>query len=431
MIKKFLSIAAIIALIILFTATYFLAGATEQAFHRQVTELNQLAPGKLKATVQSYDRQFFSARARTEIRLGTHQPIQLNHQIRHFLWGVEIRSTLAHSGALADVAVSPQLEELPIISHIAPDGSISSRFDADSVSVKTDQETLKLSALQLTINQNQELSEADIIYNIQGLDLEEADQKIFSSTDIDGNFRLENLRGTPTGLIRTRIREFRLNIPQSLPVRVNELHFSSEASKDGQSFNIASQTSFGKLSVAEDIFTAGGIEVQISGLNQDLIEQYKELLDGWLESKNATNGEANALRFKLFSLAMDMLSSDLRFDLKSITVASNEGRFTGHGHWILNTAGTDKLPAFSLFGNSEAQLVLELDKDLFRAGYILLHRLQNHASISREEMTARTRLMERQLIRQGILESDEDRYLLNFSWADGRGELNGRPLSWN
>ncbi len=102
--KKVLSILMLLTLIVLFVLTWYCSRKTEQFFMDQITALNQAAPALIKVDLQNYQRKLFSSTARTAFHLQGKDEVtfNLNHHIRHFIWGVKIITVLEDNSELTD-----------------------------------------------------------------------------------------------------------------------------------------------------------------------------------------------------------------------------------------------------------------------------------------------------------------------------------------
>lgn len=92
--KKFFSSLMIVSLVALFAMTWYTSRKTEQLFTAQIAAFNQTAPELIKVDLQSYQRKLFSSSARTALRIQGQKGIFFDHQIRHFVWGIKMVTTL-------------------------------------------------------------------------------------------------------------------------------------------------------------------------------------------------------------------------------------------------------------------------------------------------------------------------------------------------
>ena len=134
--KKFLTPLLLLSLAVLFGMTWYCSLQAEKYFNAEVAAINRVLPAAIRLNVESYQRSLFTAEAETAVMISGRELTRLHHLIRHYVWGVDMFSTLAPGSALAEeIGQIVPLQPLQLKSHVSLQGQLTSDFDL-AVSVK-------------------------------------------------------------------------------------------------------------------------------------------------------------------------------------------------------------------------------------------------------------------------------------------------------
>ena len=132
--KKFLTPLLLLSLVVLFGMTWYCSLQAERYFNAEVEAINRALPTAIHLKVETYRRSLFTAEAETAVMIGGRELTRLHHLIRHYVWGVDMFSTLAPGSPLADeVGQIVPLQLLQLKSHVSLRGQFKSGFDLAAI----------------------------------------------------------------------------------------------------------------------------------------------------------------------------------------------------------------------------------------------------------------------------------------------------------
>ncbi len=139
--KKVFSSLLVLILVLLTGATWYVSIRTKNTFADEVAAINATLPSGVKVDISTYRRGLFTADAETAVTVHGREFIRLHHLLRHFVWGVDIFTTLAPGSVLAvEVKALCPPRRLKMISHVGLQGAFSSEFSLAEVLDKGDVE---------------------------------------------------------------------------------------------------------------------------------------------------------------------------------------------------------------------------------------------------------------------------------------------------
>lgn len=128
--KKVLTPLLLLVLVLLFGTTWYRSLQAEKYFNAEVVAINKALPEAVRVKTTAYQRHLFAAEAETVVTVAGREFARLHHLIRHYVWGVDMVSTLAPESVLGQQVekVFPA-DQLQLVSHINLQGKITSDFD--------------------------------------------------------------------------------------------------------------------------------------------------------------------------------------------------------------------------------------------------------------------------------------------------------------
>ncbi len=406
MLKKIITTCLILILIVLFAATYFLGQRTERTFIRQLTVFNRQLGTLSRIELQNYSRQFFSARAQTLVVTNGDRLLTMSHQIRHFLWGVQIRTTIAPVEGKSLPATEPTLESLPLVTVIHPDGTIRSELAIPTLYHQSDNGILNLHELRLVVTGQAASSELETDLSIKGLTLKNNNKN---------GIILENIRSVirqtpPSGLFsEMTVAKALLDRPGgATPAALEELSYRGSSMISGSRFSAAADLTFKGLHLEKEEFGTGALSVTLNGIDKNVVETFRQLL-----SLRTARGEIS--QADLADLYFQLLRSGFNLQLKTLQLSHEDGNLAGTGHWTLAGSELDMSP-FAVINNSDLALKLQIAKNLF-------DKLANQTTPAADRGADPAA----NLLDRGLLTEDAGIYRFDFRFEEGQAYVNGRP----
>lgn len=128
--KKVLTPLLLLALALLFGTTWYCSLQTEKYFIAEVAAINKALPEAVRVKTTAYQRHLFAAEVETVVTVAGRDFSRFHHLIRHYVWGVDMVSTLAPESVLGQQVeqVFP-VDQLQLVSHINLQGKFTSNFD--------------------------------------------------------------------------------------------------------------------------------------------------------------------------------------------------------------------------------------------------------------------------------------------------------------
>ncbi|MCW8859939.1 MAG: YdgA family protein [Deltaproteobacteria bacterium] len=390
MLRKVLSTLMVLIIIALFALTWYSSQTTEKLFTEQVEVINRAYPQLLEIKIDQYQRKLFTSQARTTVKM-PEQEIALNHQIRHFIWGLTITSTLAEGSEFSSAIVQQiPLEQLALISQVNFKGDISSRFSLPEGKFTLAGQTIAVTGLALGWEQGDELSAGQAEFRMEQLALG-VDQRRTELSDV---------------LVQSNSVLTEDNCANTTSIRFSRLLLAEEELLNGQMTFSLADISMKALRALQN----SALEVQAQGISP----------------------QPSSMSFQLLGLYSELLQSGLSLRLEELSLETAEGKMNAAGALIFEP--TDEiLAALLTLSHISAQLQIKLDSDVFKTGYRLLNRTQDdeQRNVTVAVLNKEAGQVARDLVQKGIFveQPGSDQFSVNFSLSEGQAILNGKALN--
>lgn len=198
--KKILSGLMALTIIVLFTLTWYCSHKTEQHFTAQIDAINLASPELLNVELINYQRKLFTANAATAISIRGEEKFSLNHQIRHFVWGVKIITTLAPDSALAkEIVTQVPPDQLQLITDFSLLGASKSRFILPQLTFQDESGNLEITGFSVGWDLNADLTTGNLVCLLDKLQIQHADQSELNLTSLKISSQLTDLHDIPLG----------------------------------------------------------------------------------------------------------------------------------------------------------------------------------------------------------------------------------------
>ena len=189
-----------LTVIILFALTWYCSQITEQNFTAQITAINQASPDLIKIELTNYQRKLFTANAETAVRIGGDE-VKFNHQIRHFVWGVKIVTTLTPDSALAKkMTTRIPLEQLQLTTDFSFLGVSKSRLILPQLAFQDDNRNLEITGFSVGWDLNGDLTAGNFICLLDNFKLQQADQSELNLANLKISTQMTDLQDIPLGM---------------------------------------------------------------------------------------------------------------------------------------------------------------------------------------------------------------------------------------
>lgn len=388
MLKKTLSALMVLIIVTLFTLTWYSARQTEHLFAAQIQALNRKTQPFLQLSLDSYQRRLLTSTARTSATTPEGTWI-LSHQLRHFIWGPQVTTTIvpsAHNRVSNDA--NSLLKNLRLVTQVDFDGSLKGTVALPDDGVPLAQGKLELSEIIWSWHPQKTVT-GSLEFNLPRLRWESAQRRIALH-----DFTLISSGGGDTALS-----------PRSTIIRFSRFDLGKEQLHQGQ------------LSVESSDIAAA----TLNETGRLLMDSYQHL--------NSSQAIPVTTQLAFVKLYKNLLTSGalLRIDPFSVQLAT--GRMDGAASLQL-TPAKDILGALLSLANIDLQLSLSFHRDAFRSCYRLIHQGLNLSKESavRSKLDVDAEQLMGKWLEEGILTHQEGdgQYRIDFSLTQGLAELNGK-----
>ena len=423
-IKRILTAIMLLTLLVLLTSTYLCSRRTEQFFVNWQAAANRLAPQFLQVETKDYHRQLLTASALSSVRIAAMHELLFSHQIRHFAWGVKITTTLQS----APLLLAP-LQQLDIITEIALDGTMTTRFELPQQRLSTGDDSLEIAGLSgdwsLETAQDQEtfnfyLDRLSLRgHNHSAINLEKMTASGHTSgretaPEHHGEIHLSTLQWINSNLTVAMLQDLQgfWQTGYNRPYHHGSfLLFLSDALFAGETFR------------------NGTASISASGISPDLLHAFKQTLF-LLGADFLQNASTLQSQPQLLELYAALSGSGMILSLNEFSLELDGHRLRGQGS--LACPKTNSTPLDPL-ENLEINLNLDIDRDAFAAGYRLINRLMFGERAGTAAILAeQAELLVGGLLKKGLLSrKNEATYTFELFLSKGQGMVNGQPLGLN
>lgn len=429
--KKILSVLMVLIVMVLFTLTWYCSYITEQHFSAQVTAINQVSPELIKVELKTYQRKLFASAAETIIRIGGEE-VRFNHQIRHFIWGVKMITTLAPDSALAkDIATRIPLEQLLLTTDFSFLGGSKSRFILPQLEFQDDGHSLEITGFSAGWDLNADLTMGNFVCLLDSLQLQQTDQSELKLANLRISSRMTDLQDIPLGNGTLQLEKLQLVGREKLAIEFQNIQYRWQTDLTQGLFSGTAELNFDQLLLAEETLSDGRLKLTLSGIDAGLLRAIQQSSEQLQQQTINQQSSPLELQLQLLKLYTEMLNSGVTLTLKELSLRTDNGKLRGNGDLSLLKDSAAESSLFSL-ENITANFHLEIDRGAFVTGYRLFNNLQSTGGKHQNPavLAEQAEQIAGGLVQKGIFtRQNGDKFHLDFSWVEGQGKLNGEALA--
>jgi len=429
--KKILSILMVLTIIILFALTWYCSRQTEQFFAARIAAINQVSPQLIVVELQNYQRKLFTANAETAVKIGGKEEIRLNHQIRHFVWGVKMVTVLAPDSTLAKGIVTQiPLDQFQLITDINLLGASKSRLILPQLKFQNDRGNLEITGFSAGWDLDSELTMGNFVCLLDSLQVQQADQSELNLVNLKITSQITDLQDIPLGNGELQLEKLQLKMGGKPAIEFQNIQSRGQTALTQGLFSSSAELNFGRLLLAEETLRDGFLKLTLSEIDAELFHSIQNATGQLQQQALGQQNSSLERQLQLLELYTELLQSGMTLHLEELSLSTDNGEINGKGMLLLPQESASESSLFSL-ENITANFQLEIDRGAFVTGYRLLNDLQSAQGQyqNRAVLAEQAEQIAGGLVQKGIFtRQDGDKFRVDFSWAGGQGILNGEPL---
>ncbi|MEA3362674.1 MAG: DUF945 family protein [Thermodesulfobacteriota bacterium] len=426
--KKFFSSLMIVSLVALFAMTWYTSRKTEQLFTAQIAAFNQTAPELIKVDLQSYQRKLFSSSARTALRIQGQKGIFFDHQIRHFVWGIKMVTTLAEDSELAQIiAEKTHLDQFQLTTDISILGASQSTLALPDISYQDPDGRIQMNGFRANWDLDANLTTGELTCQLDNLILQQAEQVEINLSGFSLSSQMINLQDIPLGSGELLLEKIQIVGHGKPALEVHNIHYRGQTDLDQNIYSSTGELSFSEAFFAEEKLNNGELKMVLSGLDPELLHSLQQTAKQ-LQNK-AFNQQISSfeLQLQLLDLYTKLFDSGVILNLEKLSLSSGEDQVNGRGTLTLLKKSASKGSIFSL-ENIQGSFQLDIDRGAFVAGYRLFNilRFGENNNQNAAVLAEQAEQLAGGLVQKGIFtQQDGGKFHVDFSLFEGQGKLNG------
>ncbi|MCK5826161.1 MAG: DUF945 family protein [Desulfuromusa sp.] len=428
--KKSLSVLMVLTILGLFTLTWYCSYLTEQHFTAQVTAINQVSPELIKVEIKTYQRKLFTSAAETIIRIRGEE-VRFNHQIRHFIWGVKMITTLVPDSALAkNIATRIPLEQLQLTTDFSFLGASKSRLILPSLKFQDNGGSLEITGFSAGWNLNADLTMGNFVCLLDSLQ-QQTDQSELKLANLRISTQMTDLRDIPLGNGTLQLEKLQLVGHDKLAIEFQNIQYWGQTDLTQGLFSGTAELNFDQLLLAGETLSDGRLRLTLSGIDMGLLDSIQQTAEQLQQQAFDQQSSPFELQLQLLAFYTELLDSGVTLTLEELSLRTDNGEIKGNGDLSLLKESAAESSLFSL-ENITANFQLEIDRGAFVTGYRLFSNLQSTGGKHQNPavLAEQAEQIAGGLVQKGIFtRQNGDKFLIDFSWAEGQGKLNGEVLA--
>ncbi|MDA3902923.1 MAG: DUF945 family protein [Desulfuromusa sp.] len=428
--KKILSSLMALIIITLFVLTWYSSRKTEQLFTAQIKTFNQAAAEQIEIELQNYQRSLFSSSARTSLRVQGQEEVTFDHQIRHFVWGIKMVTTLAKDSDLARViAEKTPLEQFQLKTDINFRGASQSKLELPAISLQEANGNLKITGLRAGWDLNADLTMGEMTGQADNL-LLQAEQLEMNLSGLAFTSQMTDLQDIPLGNGELQLEKFQLMDHGKPAIEFHNIQYQGQTELEQDIFSSTAALSFSTAFLAEEKLSNGRLQLVLSGIDSEMLHSLQQTAKQ-LQNK-ALNQQSSSLelQLQLFELYTQLMQSGVSLNLEKLSLDTENGSINGKGTLALLNSTSAARSLFSL-ENIKADFQLDIDQGAFVTGYLLLNNLKSSGGNKQNSavLAEQAEQIAGALVQKGIfIRQDGDKFHVEYSLSEGQGKLNGEPF---
>lgn len=429
--RKIMSSLMVLTLIVLFAMTFYCSSKAEEVFQAQVEQLNKTYPGMFQVAVNHYQRGLLVSNVQTSFSLEDGEALLLDHQIRHFPWGVRIMTRLPADSALAlDLAETLPIEDLQLQTDVSLTGSAHSSFKLPELNFSDSSGQLAIKGVVFDCDLEGQLTTGNISFELGSLEVRQAEQAEIVLAGLRVTSQFVEQQGLPLGQGKLQLDRLRVQLDDRPGFELNKLAYEASSSLQGDQLATELDMTLAGLSLAGEAFSEGQLKLSMSGIKvatvRELQQAARELQAEFLNQQ----ADPLVLQLQLLGLYSQLLKDGLTLSLETLKLKSVDGNIAGRGLLEFNdlvSSGAGLLAVDKI----KAQFELNVDRGAFAAGFRLVDGLRRQGSTATNPavLTEQAEQLAGGLVQKGIFSRREDGgYRVDISLDQGQGLLNGNPF---
>lgn len=429
--KKILSILMALTIVVLFTLTWYCSRKTEQLFTEQITAINQASPELVNVELINYQRKLFSSKAETAVSISGEEEIRLNHQIRHFIWGVKMATTLASDSALAkNIATQIPLDQLQLTTDFSLLGASKSRFILPQFQFEDESGSLEITGFSIGWDLSSDLTMGNFICLLDTLRFQQTDQSGFNLENLEISTQITDVREIPLGDGKLQLEKLQL-IKQGAPsIEFQDIQYLGKTNLSQEIFSSTADLHISQLLMAGETLSNGQLKLTLSGIEAELLRSIQQTAEQLQQQALNQQSSPLELQLQLLGFYSELLNSGITLTLEELSLNTESGGVSGTGELALLKDATAESSFFSL-ENIVGSFQLEMDQGTFVTGYRLFNNLQSTGDKYQNPavLAEQAEQIIGGLVQKGIfVREGEDKFRIDISWAEGQGKLNGEAF---
>ena len=422
--KKILSPLMVLTLIALFVMTWYASRKAEQIFTEQITAINQISPEIIQVDLQNYQRRLFSSQAVTVVSIRGKEKVKLHHQIRHFVWGVQMLTTLAKGSELA-AAITP--DQLHLTTDFSLKGASQTELNLPEISFQDANESLKITGFQTHLDLNEDLSKGTFNCQVDSLHFQQVDRAELDLSNLSISSQMTDMQDIPLGSGELLLEKLNVRVQGQPTVEFHTIQYQGKTNLVQNSFSSSAIFTFAELLFAGETFSQGELELILSDIDAELLHSLQQTAQQ-LQDK-ALNQQISSFerQVELLGLYTKLLHSGITLTLEKLSLRSGNDEINGNGTLTLLKKPTTGSSFLSL-ENVKGSFQLDIDQGAFVTGYRLFNKLrfgdgqkQNPAILAEQADQ-----LAGGLVQKGIFtRQNAGNFHMDFSLFEGQGKLNG------
>ncbi len=430
--KKIISSLLVLTIIALFSLTWYCSHQTQLIFTEQVSTSNQALAEFGKIELIDYQRNLFTSTAKTAVSLSGGEEIRFNHQVRHFVWGVKMVTTLAPNTTLTDKMTSiVPLEELQIITDFSLTGASESQLIIPEITFEEEGSHIGIAGLSVGWNLNNDMTTGGVVFHLDHFQFKQDGQGGLSLSNLKLMSQITDVKEVPLGNGELQLGSLQITKQNKPVILCEDIHYKGKTELNQGSYNSLAELNIENLLLGKESFNKGQLKFSISGMESKKLRSLMQTAQQLQQQSLEIQGNSNELQLQLLSFYTQLFDSGVTLTLDKLSLQTEGGKFNGTGKLtLLNHPARENMPFF--LGNLAGALRLIIDRGAFVTGYRFLNNLniveddyQNPAILAEQ-----AEQLAGGLIQKGIfVPKGKDHYLLDFTWSEGSGKINGVPLN--
>lgn len=430
--KKIVTTGLILILLALFGADFYCSRRTEAVFRTQVEKLRRSYAGILQVRLEDYHAGLLLSRARLSLGFSAGGSLRLEHQIRHFPWGVKMVTRLAGDSDLAGaLAKLVPLDQLQLLTEVDLNGRSHSTLELAELHSAGEAGALSLRRLKFGCDLAPSLQRGNLWFTLAALQIDRAGRKQLALNDVELRSRFADWQGLPLGNGELRIARLLVDTGELPGLELRDVRYRSTMQPDGGAIANLAELRLAELSLAGECFTQGRLKLALRGIDPAALRELLDIVKQMQADLLSCRVDPLVLQVQLFGLCPQLFRNGLDLRLERLALHSADGGLQGNGALKLQDLNGFGATELNL-DHVDAALQLEIDAGAFARGVRLLDKLQHQgrASARPAVLNELAEQLAGGLVQKGVLvRRGKSGYRLQLSIAQGRGSLNGQPFT--